>query len=351
MPTSDSLVRSVSTSVPAALVAAVLMTASPTAATAATAGTATQPAFPADPTAYVDTSIGNNGSGTTFPGAARPFGMVQNSPDTRVNSYASYDYADTKILGFTQTHLSGVGCQTNGNIRLMPVPGAFPGTQPAAQAAGFSHADERREPGCYKVGLATGVTAELTATERTGWHRYSYPAGAALRTIVVNVGSSNGYTYDGQVDVVGDRTVEGWITGGNFCWETGKERYKVYFSATFDQPFAAFGTWSDRAPLVPGRRHADITGSASNGSRSDGGAMVSFPGTGRVTAQVGLSYTSVTGARLNRETESDGQTFDTVRATRQCCSTSIRCGSAVRTGRGPGSATATCSGPGRSTSR
>ncbi|HEY3005675.1 MAG TPA: GH92 family glycosyl hydrolase [Kribbellaceae bacterium] len=299
-----------SISVPAALVAAVLLTASP----ATAAGAATQPAFPADPTAYVDTSIGNNGSGTTFPGAARPFGMVQNSPDTRVNSYASYDYADTKILGFSQTHLSGVGCQTNGNIRLMPVPGAFPGTQPAAQAAGFGHADERREPGYYTVGLATGVTAELTATERTGWHRYTYPAGAALRSIVVNVGSSNGYTYDGQVDVAGDRTVEGWITGGNFCWETGKERYKVYFSATFDQPFVAFGTWSDRAPLVPGRRHADITGSASNGSRSDGGAMVSFPGTGRVTAQVGLSYTSVAGARLNRETESDGQTFDTVRA-------------------------------------
>ncbi|MGW1000063.1 GH92 family glycosyl hydrolase [Streptomyces sp. NPDC002520] len=273
------------------------------------------PGFPDDPTAYVNTSIGNNGSGTTFPGAALPFGMVQNSPDTRLNSYASYDYADSRILGFSQTHLSGVGCQTNGNVRLMPVTGGFPGTQPAQQAAGFRHADEHAEPGYYKVGLDSGVTAELTATERTGWHRYTFPAGAAQDTVVVNVGSSNGYTYGGQVDVVGDDTVEGWITGGNFCWETGKERYKIFFSARFDRPFRSFGTWADGGQVSTGRRSAAISGTSSDGSRADGGAMLGFgAGGGRVGATVGVSYTSVDGARLNRRTESADQSFDTVRA-------------------------------------
>jgi predicted alpha-1,2-mannosidase len=158
------------------------------------------------------------------------------------------------------------------------------------------------------------VTAELTATERTGWHRYTFPAGAAQRTVVVNVGSSNGYTYAGHVDVVGDDTVEGWITGGNFCWETGKERYKIFFSARFDKPFDTFGTWADGRAVTVDRRSADISGTSSDGSRADGGAMVGFSGDGRVGASVGLSYTSVDGARLNRTTESADQTFDTVRA-------------------------------------
>ncbi|MFE1951527.1 GH92 family glycosyl hydrolase [Streptomyces sp. NPDC059524] len=292
--------------------AAVLISGTPATSTAAspTAG----PSFPEDPTAYVNTSIGNNGSGTTFPGAALPFGMVQNSPDTRLNSYASYDYADSEILGFSQTHLSGVGCQTNGNIRLMPVPGAFPGTRPEQQAAGFSHADEKAEPGYYKVGLDNGVSAELTATARTGWQRYTFPANADRRTVVVNVGSSNGYTYAGHVDVVGDDTVEGWITGGNFCWETGKERYKVFFSAKFDRAFDTFGTWADGDDVASGRRSAAISGTPSDGSRADGGAMVGFSGGGQVGAAVGISYTSVDGARLNRRTESADQTFDSVRA-------------------------------------
>nr|WP_079168341.1 GH92 family glycosyl hydrolase [Streptomyces colonosanans] len=282
--------------------------------TAAGASPTVGPQFPEDPTAYVNTSIGNNGSGTTFPGAALPFGMVQNSPDTRLNSYASYDHADSQILGFSQTHLSGVGCQTAGNFRLMPVPGDFPGTQPSQQAAGFRHADEHAEPGYYKVGLQSGVTAELSATERTGWHRYTFPSDASQRTVVVNVGSSNGYTYAGHVDVVNDDTVEGWITGGNFCWETGKERYKVFFSAKFDRRFDKFGTWADGGHVTSSRRSADISGTSSNGSRADGGAMVGFSGGGQVGASVGVSYTSVDGARLNRRTESADKTFDSVRA-------------------------------------
>ncbi len=292
--------------------AAVLITGTLT--TAAVASPEAGPTFPDDPTAYVNTSIGNNGAGTTFPGAALPFGMVQNSPDTRLNSYASYDYADPEILGFSQTHLSGVGCQTAGNVRLMPVPGGFPGTRPDQQASGFRHAGEHAEPGYYKVGLDTGVTAELTATERTGWHRYTFPANTSQRTVVVNVGSSNGYTYAGHVDVTGDSTVEGWITGGNFCWETGKERYKIFFSAEFDRPFDTFGTWADGGDVTSGRRSADISGTSSNGSRADGGAMVGFSGGGQVGATVGVSYTSVDGARLNRRTESADQTFDSVPA-------------------------------------
>ncbi|MFF7364226.1 GH92 family glycosyl hydrolase [Streptomyces sp. NPDC008125] len=262
--------------------------------------------FAADPTTLVDTSIGNNGDGTTFPGASAPFGMVQLSPDTQLNKYASYDYAQDTILGFSHTHLSGVGCQTMGNFRFMPTTGAVTSSDPAQYGAKFSHDDETRSPGYYGVKLDNGIEAELTATERTGQHRYTFPAGSDSENVLIETGQSNGSTYAGDIKVVGDDTVEGWLQGGNFCGETGKERYRIFFSAKFDRKFSTFGTWTDDA-LTPGAREATRgTGRA--------GAWLSFdPSEGdRVGTSVGLSYTSVDGARLNRKAEQP-KSFDTAR--------------------------------------
>ncbi|MEV6445200.1 hypothetical protein [Amycolatopsis sp. NPDC051716] len=153
--------------------------------------------FAEDPTTLVDTSIGNNGDGTTFPGATTPFGMVQLSPDTQLKKYASYDYAQDTTLGFSHTHLSGVGCQTMGNFRFMPTTGAVTTSDPAQYGAKFSHADETRQPGYYGVKLANGIGAELTATQRTGQHRYTFPSGATGENVLIEVGESNGYTYAG----------------------------------------------------------------------------------------------------------------------------------------------------------
>ncbi|WP_320780038.1 GH92 family glycosyl hydrolase [Streptomyces sp. CRN 30] len=263
--------------------------------------------FAADPTMLVDTSIGNNGDGTTFPGAARPFGMVQLSPDTQLNKYASYDYAQDTILGFSHTHLSGVGCQTMGNIRFMPTTGAVTSSDPASYGAKFSHDHETRSPGYYGVEFDNGIRAELSATERTGQHRYTFPAGADAENVLIEAGQSNGSTYAGDVRVVGDDTVEGWVQGGNFCGETGKERYRVYFSAKFDRSFAGFGTWSDDT-LTPDRREA------SRGSERAGAWLTFDPDGGkRVGASVGISYTSADGARLNRGAEQP-KSFDRARA-------------------------------------
>ncbi|WP_394828458.1 GH92 family glycosyl hydrolase [Pendulispora albinea] len=267
------------------------------------------PAFAEDPTALVNTSIGNNGDGTTFPGAAMPFGMVQLSPDTGLNRYASYDYKDTKILGFSQTHLSGVGCQTMGNFRFMPTTGQVSSSDPAAYGASFVHTKESASPGAYDVHLdSTNIDVALGATERTGWHRYTFPADAAAQNVLVEVGESNGYVFDGQVEVVGDDTVEGWLLGGNFCWETVKERYRIFFSAKFDRAASSFGTWVG-GTMRPNERQA---------KRASGraGAWLTFdPAGGRnVGVTVGLSYTSVEGARRNRTKESAGQSLESVRA-------------------------------------
>ncbi|MGP2441711.1 GH92 family glycosyl hydrolase [Streptomyces sp. JW3] len=265
------------------------------------------PRFAADPTTLVDTSIGNNGDGTTFPGAAAPFGMVQLSPDTQLNKYASYDYAQDTILGFSHTHLSGVGCQTMGNIRFMPTTGAVTSSDPAHYGAKFSHADETRAPGYYGVTFDNGIRTELSATQRTGQHRYTFPGGSDAENILIEAGQSNGSTYAGDIEVVGDDTVEGWVQGGNFCGETGKERYRVFFSATFDRAFSSFGTWSDDT-LTAGRR------TATRGTERAGAWLTFDPAEGdRVGASVGLSYTSVDGARLNRDAEQP-KSFDRARS-------------------------------------
>ncbi|MFI0239825.1 GH92 family glycosyl hydrolase [Streptomyces sp. NPDC016845] len=279
-------------------------------ATATTTGVANAhdrgPQFAKDPTTLVDTSIGNNGDGTTFPGATTPFGMVQLSPDTQLNKYASYDYAQDTILGFSHTHLSGVGCQTMGNIRFMPTTDAVTSSDPARYGARFSHDNESRSPGYYGVTFDNGIEAELSATQRTGQHRYTFPGGSSTQNVLIEAGESNGSTYAGDIKVVGNDTVEGWVQGGNFCGETGKERYRVYFSAKFDRKFKTFGTWTD-STLTPGRREA-----ARGNERA--GAWLSFdPAQGdRVGSSVGVSYTSVDGARLNRKAEQP-RSFDKAR--------------------------------------
>ena len=276
------------------------------------------PAFASDPTTLVDTSIGNNGSGTTFPGATMPFGMVQLSPDTALHEYASYQYKHTKILGFSHTHLSGVGCQTTGNFRFMPYPGARFGSNPAWYGASFSHSNESASPGSYSVtldapdsdagtGAGGGVKVSLTATERTGWHRYVFPDTASAMNVFVEVGESNGDVFDADVSIVDNDTIEGSLVGGNFCGETGKERYRLFFSAKFDRAARTFGTWVNNSFMLEGRQ----------AKRTDGrlGAWLTFDPTAdkTVNAVVGLSYVSVAGARNNRIKESQGQTFETVR--------------------------------------
>ena len=114
-----------------------------------------------------------HGLGKTFPGAATPFGLVQLSPDTVTggDNGSGYSYHHRTIEGFSFTHMSGIGWYGDlGNLQVMPG---------AAGPVGFSHADERAEAGYYRVRLASGVTAELTAAPRAGMIRFTYPASDA----------------------------------------------------------------------------------------------------------------------------------------------------------------------------
>ncbi|MCX4480505.1 GH92 family glycosyl hydrolase [Streptomyces cellulosae] len=254
-------------------------------------------------TSLVNPFIGTQNFGNTFPGASAPFGMVQVSPDT--GGQGGYDYQQDKIHGFSQTHLSGVGCSVMGELPLMPTTGAVDTVDPNAYRSTYSHDDEKAEPGYYRVGLKTyDIDAELTATERTGWQRYTFPS-TDRANVLFNTGKANQRVYSSEVHVVGDRTVEGRVEAGNFC--AGKDRHTVYFTATFDRPFTAHGTWRGSTPR-PGER--DAAGEGGNG------AWVTFDAEEDrdVVVKVGLSYTGLEGARKNLAAETaDSYDFDATR--------------------------------------
>ncbi|MEQ6022903.1 GH92 family glycosyl hydrolase [Streptomyces salinarius] len=247
-------------------------------------------------TDLVNPFIGTENEGNTYPGAAVPFGMVQFSPDTGHNT--GYDHSDTRIRGFSLVHLSGVGCGLGGDLPVLPTTGDVTETDYAKYAASFSHDDEEASPGYYRVGLDSGVEAELTATERTGVQRYTFPA-TDKANVLLNAGQSLHKNISTEVEVLDSRTVRTAITGSGFCQDT--KPYTVYTITRFDRPFASYGTWDD--------------GTVTAGSKTGGdGAYVRFDTTKdrTVEATTALSYVDARGAALNLRAEG-GHSFDAVR--------------------------------------
>ncbi|EOD68069.1 GH92 family glycosyl hydrolase [Amycolatopsis vancoresmycina] len=270
---------------------------------AATSQATAHAAAPVDPVSLVNPFVGTQNFGNTFPGASAPFGMVQVSPDT--GGQGGYDYLQNAIYGFSQTHLSGVGCGVMGELPVMPTTGSVDNVDKDAYKSAYSHADEHAEPGYYRVGLQKyGINAELTATARTGWQRYTFPS-TGQANVLFNTGQANQSVKDSEIHVVGDRTLEGRVKAGGFC--AGHDEHTVYFTATFDRPFSSFGTWRGSA-RTPGSRDAAGTGG--------NGAWASFDATTDhdVVLKVGLSYTGLDGARKNLAAETSDYDFDATRA-------------------------------------
>lgn len=129
-------------------------------------------------TSFVNPLIGTDGQGYTFPGAAVPFGMVQLSPDNgqTTGSPSGYRYNNTEIVGFSHMHLSGANVSEWLDISVMPLLNPLKDQDTIFNAASFSHQNEQASPGYYAVKLDNGIQVELTATERVGYHRYTFPA-------------------------------------------------------------------------------------------------------------------------------------------------------------------------------
>ncbi|MBM9504421.1 GH92 family glycosyl hydrolase [Actinacidiphila acididurans] len=210
-----------------------------------------------DPASLVDPLIGTGSGGATvgqvdtYPGATAPFGMMSFSPDTPSRpDGGGYNYDEATTTGFSLTHMSGPGCGAFGDFPILPTAGAL-GDDPASTTAAFQHAQEHAAPGSYGVtlnpGTSSAVRAELAATERTGIGRFTYPA-TSDANVLFKVGAAQSGNQSASIQVVGDRTVTGTETAGQFCGSPGT--YPVHFTATFSRPFSSYGTWHT-APTGP----------------------------------------------------------------------------------------------------
>ncbi|MDR3456238.1 MAG: GH92 family glycosyl hydrolase [Verrucomicrobiae bacterium] len=253
-----------------------------------------------DNAAYVNPFIGTANNGHVFPGATMPFGLVQVSPDTGNIGWrycSGYCYEDTNIIGFSHTHLSGTGWMDLGDIRLMPFTGQVRQEQYRSH---FSHADEQSNPGYYSVLLPDyGVKAEMTATPRCAYHRYTFATNTANLLIDLQFGivpdqkALDMHVIQTEVKVENPRTVSGsMVTKG---WAGEKH---VNFVIQFKQPIAEV-TW-----LTPSNamKNQKIVLTFQN-NRQD---MV-------LDAKVGISTVDIDGARRNLTTEIPGWHFERVK--------------------------------------
>jgi len=270
-----------------------------------------------DPVDYVDPFIGTDFFGHTFPGASLPYAMVHLSPDVNNQGWtycAGYVYSESSIMGFSHTHWSGVGMVNGGEVLIMPAVGdklqVTPGplnNPDEGYRSRFDHADETATPGYYSVFLKDcKVKAELTATRRAGFHRYTFPKANNSQIILDlghQIGSMNSSSKS-ELKILNNNTVEGIKSAG---------LGKVYFVAEFSKPFAYYGTFDvdyktpeSDAGLFPYK-------DAESGDKI--GAFLYFRTTEneQVLVKVGISYTSIEGARRNLNEEIPDWDFDLVR--------------------------------------
>ena len=247
-------------------------------------------------TACVDTGIGTGGHGHVFVGANVPFGMVQLGPTSIPQEWdwtSGYHESDSTVIGFSHTHLSGTGIGDLFDITVMPVTGDVAyarGNEEDPDSGLWSYADRSQEtsrPGYYSVPLQRyGILAELTATARAGFHRYTFPESDEA-AIVFDL--ENGGCWDAPVrtgmEAVSDTRIEG------FRWSKGwASDQRVYFVAEFSRPFDSF--------TLHGRDGMYGRASFSTGDGE------------QILLKVALSPTSIEGARKNMEAELPGWDFE-----------------------------------------
>lgn len=246
----------------------------------------------------VDPFIGTGGHGHTYPGAVVPHGMVQLSPDTRTNGWdacSGYHYDDASLIGFSHTHLSGTGIGDLGDILFLPYTNELKTVAPngndteAVFGSAFSHQRETAIPGYYGVHLDDyNIDVELTATCRTGFHRYTFPdsekAGLYIdlaRTI------HNRHLVGSELEAVGDREIRGMKQVAGWA----PNRY-IYFYARFSEPFTC--------TVVDENKKACLHfGKTAKGKQ--------------ILAKIGISFVDCEGAKNNLDVENADWNFDLVK--------------------------------------
>ena len=304
----------------------------------------------ATPADYVNPFIGaitqskvvkSHSRGKTFPGAATPYGLVQLSPDTisEGDNGPGYNHEHTTIMGFSFTHMSGIGWYGDlGNLLVTPTNGPLKTSYGTTDKPGTGYlsrkADETAAAGYYAVTLADyGIRTELTAAPRSGMLRFTFPKNDLSRIQLDLARRVAGTAVMESVKVVGDQAVEGWMRctaeGGGWGNGGGQPNYTVYFHAEFSKPIQSCGVWEVEIPDGARRKHqqhddaflkAMETAKQLPGCREKEGRHIGFytefptAANEQVIMKAGISFVSIEGARKNLQHDIPGWDFDAVRS-------------------------------------
>ena len=286
---------------------------------------------------YVNPMVGTKSMGHTFPGACSPFGLVQLSPDTEMiphnidgkyqpDAYkycAGYQYDDPTIIGFSHTHLNGTGHSDLGDILIMPTTGdvnldmGSSDDSSKGYRSHYSHQNEHAEAGYYSVLLDDyQVNAELTATERTGVHRYTFPKGTDTGHIILDL-TYGIYNYDGKVLMSNLRVEDEYtLTGYRITRGWSRMNY-TYFAVKFSKPIKNYGCRNVEKPKYVGwwrKFKMEDNFPEMFGQKLTAFFDFDFTDNKPLEIKVALSPVDCSGALNNLETETAGRSFDEIKA-------------------------------------
>ena len=258
----------------------------------------TQPST--DYTQLVNPFIGTDFTGNTYPGAQAPFGMVQLSPDNGLPGWdriSGYFYPDSTIAGFSHTHLSGTGAGDLYDISFMPVTLPYQEAEaPLGIYSKFSHADEEASAGYYRVLLKDyDINVELTATERCGIQRYTFPEGESAVFLNLKKAMNWDFTNDSYIEIIDSCTIQGY----RFSEGWARDQH-VYFRTRFSKPFVSV-EMDTTAIALKGKRVGTAYIARFNFDTEKGGQIV---------LSTALSGVSMEGAAKNMAAEAPHNDFD-----------------------------------------
>ena len=262
-------------------------------------------------TQFVDPYIGTGFHGHVFMGANIPFGAVQLGPVNLSEGWdwcSGYHYSDSTIIGFSHTHLSGTGIGDLGDILVMPATGEVITGKGSLKnpAAGntslFSHKEESARPGYYSVWLQRyHIKAELTASARVGFHRYTFPASESAH---IEIDLVQGIGWDRPVDTYIKQINDSTLVGYRFSKGWANDQ-RIYFAAVFSKPFKELSLYKNKT-LQAGKvlMGDSVKAIAHFDTRQDEAIQV----------KVGISPVSTDNALQNISTEIPGWDFNEISA-------------------------------------
>lgn len=288
-------------------------------------------AFSFDPTTLVNPFIGTTNFGTCNPGAVVPQGMMSATPfnvmGSDLNHYdkdarwwsTPYDNTNSYFTGYSHVNLSGVGCPDLASLLLMPTSGTL---NVDYRNYGSTYTDEQASPGYYSNRLTKyGIRTEVTATQHTSRARFTFKTGQA--NVLLNLGEGLTNESGAWVRYVSDTEIEGQKMLGNFCYNSPRAYYPIYFVVRVNRKPSARGFWKHQRDAIgvekewnpEAGRYKLYNGYCRDLAGDDIGAYWSYLQDGQqIEVSIGVSFVSVENARLNLDTEQPaGTTFDALR--------------------------------------